>query len=174
MAWIEGNQVRPVNEFANINEEIGKIEGYIEEDEAKVLLYKFFRHNITYATNVFMGVKLFPFQHLAIKTMLDTDYTLNVWSRGLSKSFSCGIYAVLDAIFNQGIQIGILSAAFRQCPLSDSLTLTKRGLIQIKDLKIGDEVFARDNWQKVKDKWKNEIVNGLRNTTKKGYSIAGK
>lgn len=174
MAWIEGNQNRPINEFANINEQIANIEGYIEEDEAKILLYKFFRHNITYATNVFMGVKLFPFQHLAIKTMLDTDYTLNIWSRGLSKSFSCGIYAVLDAIFNQGIQIGILSAAFRQCPTSDSLILTKRGLIKIKDIKIGEEVFARDNWQKIRDKWKNETVDGLRVTTKKGYSIAGK
>lgn len=174
MAWIEGNQIRPVNEFANINDEIAKIEGFIEEDEAKLLLYKFFRHNITYATNVFMGVKLFPFQHLAIKTMLDTDYTLNVWSRGLSKSFSCGIYAVLDAIFNQGIQIGILSAAFRQCPFSDSLCKTKSGLKKIKDLQVGEEILARHGWQKILNKWKNEPAQGLRVTTKKGYSIKGK
>ena len=46
--------------------------------------------------------------------MLETDYFLGIWSRGMSKSFSTAIYAFLDAIFNQGVQIGILAATFRQ------------------------------------------------------------
>ena len=95
--------------------ELKEIEGFIEsEDEAKILLYKFLRENITFTTNLIGGVDLFPFQHMAIKAMFETDYTLGVWSRGMSKSFTTGIYAFLDAILNQGVEIGILSKSFRQ------------------------------------------------------------
>jgi len=46
--------------------------------------------------------------------MMESDYFLGIWSRGMSKSFSTGIFALLDAILNQGVQIGILSKSFRQ------------------------------------------------------------
>ena len=51
---------------------------------------------------------------MAIKAMMESDYFLGIWSRGMSKSFSTGIFALLDAILNQGVQIGILSKSFRQ------------------------------------------------------------
>ena len=35
-------------------------------------------------------------------------------SRGMSKSFSTAIFAILDAILNQGVHIGIISKSFRQ------------------------------------------------------------
>ena len=46
--------------------------------------------------------------------MMESDYFLGIWSRGMSKSFSTGIFALLDAILHQGVQIGILSKSFRQ------------------------------------------------------------
>ena len=64
-----------------------------------------------------MGIKLFPFQHMAIKAMFQTDYFMGVWSRGMSKSFTTGIYAMLDAVLNQGVEIGILSKSFRQAKM---------------------------------------------------------
>ncbi len=51
---------------------------------------------------------------MAIKSMMESDYFLGIWSRGMSKSFSTGVFALLDAIFNQGVQIGIISKSFRQ------------------------------------------------------------
>ena len=51
---------------------------------------------------------------MAIKAMMENDYFLGIWSRGMSKSFSTAIFALLDAIMNQGVQIGILSKSFRQ------------------------------------------------------------
>ncbi|MGY8817680.1 MAG: hypothetical protein ACKVHB_07930, partial [Pseudomonadales bacterium] len=90
------------------------IKGYLDEPDAKILLHNFLRDNVTFTTNLIAGVDLFPFQHLAIKSMLETDYFLGIWSRGMSKSFSTAIYAFLDAIFNQGVQIGIMAATFRQ------------------------------------------------------------
>jgi len=86
----------------------------LDENEAKILLYKFLRENPSFATELFTGVKLFPFQHMAIKAMMESDYFLGIWSRGMSKSFSTAIFALLDGILNQGVQIGILSKSFRQ------------------------------------------------------------
>jgi len=98
----------------DINQEILGIDGFLEEEEAKLKLYEFMRANVGFTTNLVSGVELFPFQHIAIKSMLETDYFLGIWSRGMSKSFSAAIYCFLDAIFNQGVQIGILAATFRQ------------------------------------------------------------
>ena len=113
MSWEIGNQVPRKSQLIS-NEELAKIPGYIEEREAKLLFYQFLRNNTTFATDLITGVKLFPFQHMAIKGMLESDYFLGVWSRGMSKSYTTGIYAVLDAILNQGVETGILSRSFRQ------------------------------------------------------------
>ena len=113
MSWETGNQIPRKQEFIS-NEDILKIDGHLEEREAKLLFYQFLRNNITFSTDLITGVKLFPFQHMVIKSMFESDYFLGVLSRGASKSFSTGIYAVLDAILNQGVETGILSKSFRQ------------------------------------------------------------
>ena len=116
MAWETGNQLsrRGDDDF---NKKLGEIKGFIEEKEAKLLLYKFLRENITFTADLVSGVQLFPFQHMAIKAMFETDYFMGVWSRGMSKSFTTAIYAYLDALLNQGVEIGILSKSFRQAKM---------------------------------------------------------
>tara|TARA_Y100000310_G_scaffold31923_1_gene30272 strand:+ start:3680 stop:5545 length:1866 start_codon:yes stop_codon:yes gene_type:complete len=116
MSWTEGTQNRPPPRFRS-NGELAQLDGFLEEHEAKLALYEFLRNNITFATELLMGIKLFPFQHMAIKGMFETDYFLGVWSRGMSKSFTTGIFAALDAILNQGVEIGILSKSFRQAKM---------------------------------------------------------
>ena len=112
MAWTTGKQIRKPK--VDINKEILEMEGFLDEDIAKDKLYKFLRENVTFTTNLISGVELFPFQHMAIKAMFETDYFMGVWSRGMSKSYTTGVYAFLDAIMNQGVEIGILAASFRQ------------------------------------------------------------
>ena len=116
MSWEIGKQC-PRPSFKDINNEILSKKGYLEEAEAKLLLYKFLRNNTTFATELLAGVKLFPFQHMAVKSMFQTDYFLGVWSRGMSKSWTTGVFAFMDAILNQGVQIGILSKSFRQAKM---------------------------------------------------------
>ena len=116
MSWEVGNQIARES-YSNINQEILSKKGYLEEKEAKLLLYKFLRGNTTFATDLIAGVKLFPFQHMAIKSMFQTDYFLGVWSRGMSKSWTTGVFAFMDAMLNQGVQIGILSKSFRQAKM---------------------------------------------------------
>ena len=113
MSWETGNQRIRKNQFIS-NEELSEKQGFLEEREAKLLFYQFLRNNITFTTDLITGVKLFPFQHMAVKSMLESDYFLGVWSRGMSKSYTTGIFAILDAILNQGIEIGIMSRSFRQ------------------------------------------------------------
>ena len=112
-AWECGNQ-KPRKNTLISNKQILEKKGYLDEKEAKLLFYQFLRNNVTFATSLLMGVELFPFQHIMINSMLKSDYSLCVCGRGLSKSFSAGICAGLDAIFNQGIHIGILSSSYRQ------------------------------------------------------------
>jgi hypothetical protein len=100
MSWETGNQ-KLNKKFKNINQEILDTKGFIEE-------------NPSFSSELITGVSLFPFQHMAIKAMMETDYFLGIWSRGMSKSFSTAIFAILDAILNQGVHIGIISKSFRQ------------------------------------------------------------
>jgi hypothetical protein len=116
MSWTEGTQRRPPSKYRS-NEELAAIEGFLDEREAKIALYEFLRNNITFTAELLMGIKLFPFQHMSIKGMFETDYFLGVWARGMSKSFTTGIFAALDAILNQGVEIGILSKSFRQAKM---------------------------------------------------------
>ena len=112
MSWDCGNQKPIVKQ--NVNDEILKLEGYLDDTKAKLWLYKFLKENITFSTELLTGIELFPFQHMAVKAMMENDYFLGVWSRGMSKSFSPGIFALLDAMLNQGVHIGIISKSFRQ------------------------------------------------------------
>lgn len=109
--WLEGNQDRAPKD--NINEELANLKGFIEEDKAKILLYRFLRENPTFAVDLMMGVKLFPFQHILLKSILNSDYSMLVCARGLGKSLLAGIAASLLGIYNQGYKIGILAQSFR-------------------------------------------------------------
>ena len=112
MSWDTGNQKTLKRE--PVNEQIMGLEGYLEDTKAKIWLYKFLKENVTFATELLTGIELFPFQHMAVKAMMQNDYFLGIWSRGMSKSFSTGIFALLDAMLNQGVHIGIISKSFRQ------------------------------------------------------------
>jgi hypothetical protein len=116
MAWELGNQ-KSRNKDRDINNLILSKEGFLDERETKILLYRFLRENPSFASELLTGVELFPFQHMAIKAMFNTDYFLGIWSRGLSKSFTTGIFALLDAIMNQGVHTGIISKSFRQAKM---------------------------------------------------------
>lgn len=78
MSWETGNQ-KLHKKFKNINQEILDTKGFIDERKAKVLLYKFLKENPSFSSELITGVSLFPFQHMAIKAMMETDYFLGIW-----------------------------------------------------------------------------------------------
>lgn len=113
--WTKGIQAERLDFSAKaVNEEIKEQKGFLEEREAKVLMYKFFRNNVTYAAQFFLGIKLFPFQALLIKALFIADYTMHVLARGMSKTFSTAIYLILECLLNQNANIGVIAGTFRQ------------------------------------------------------------
>lgn len=113
--WCKGNQ--PERKKGNTNEELAKVEGFLEEKDAKIWLEKFFRENLTFLSKILTGVELLEFQSLMIKAMFNVDYFLAICSRGSGKSFICAIFLILYASLNQGIKIGIIANSFRQARL---------------------------------------------------------
>lgn len=163
-------------EFASepLNQEILGLDGYLSEEDAKIYLYKFLRNNVTFAAELLLGVKLFPFQALMIKGMMIGDFSMFVLSRGGSKSFIAGVFVLLDLILSQGSKIGVLSSGFRQCLKSDSLVFTDNGLTKLENVAIGDWIQAREGKQKVVNKWSNQRSESLIVKTKRGFEFEAK
>lgn len=110
--WEIGNQ-KPLQRY-DANSELAKVDGFMEEKDAKFWLEKFLRENVQFTVDMLMGVELLPFQSMMVKTMMKSDYFLAILSRGASKTFSCAIFLTLHALLNQGVHIGVISASFRQ------------------------------------------------------------
>ena len=101
MSWIKGKQgYRLEHSSKELNKLLKEMDGTLGEEESKYLLYKFLRNNIAFTSELFLGVKLFPFQAMAIKGMMVSDYSMFVFSRGMSKTFSTAIYVILECLLN--------------------------------------------------------------------------
>ncbi len=115
MSWTKGKQGYRLDHSSSVlNKELKKLEGSIKEEDAKYLLYKFLRNNVAFTTELFLGIKLFPFQAMAIKGMMVADYSMFVFSRGMSKTFSSAIYVLLECLLNPNSNIGVIAGSFRQ------------------------------------------------------------
>jgi hypothetical protein len=90
------------------------MEGSLKEEDARYYLYKFLRNNIAFTSELFLGVKLFPFQAMAIKGMMVSDYSMFVFSRGMSKTYSTAVYVLLECLLNPSANIGVIAGTFRQ------------------------------------------------------------
>ena len=115
MAWNKGEQGYRLDHSATeLNEQLKALEGGIKEEDARYYLYKFLRNNISFTSEMFLGVRLFPFQAMAIKGMMVSDYSMFVFSRGMSKTFSTAIYVLLECLLNPKANIGVIAGSFRQ------------------------------------------------------------
>jgi hypothetical protein len=115
MAWSKGKQrYRFEHSASELNKKLKSFEGGIKEEDARYYLYKFLRNNISFTSEMFLGVKLFPFQAMAIKGMMVSDYSMFVFSRGMSKTFSTAIYVLLECLLNPQANIGVIAGSFRQ------------------------------------------------------------
>lgn len=115
MAWDKGRQrYRMEHASGPLNEELKNMEGSLKDEDARYYLYKFLRNNIAFTSELFLGVKLFPFQAMAIKGMMVSDYSMFVFSRGMSKTYSTAVYVLLECLLNPNANIGVIAGTFRQ------------------------------------------------------------
>jgi terminase large subunit-like protein len=104
----------PKSEVANVNQELIKLDGYLEDDVAKATLAQFLKHNINFAVELLTGHTLFPFQEMMLRGMESKDFFLMIGGRAISKSWTTAMFCWFHALFNPGANIGIVSASFRQ------------------------------------------------------------
>jgi len=97
----------------NLNDEYSKLKDTLEDKEAKITLAKFLRSNIGITTELISGIKLWPYQEIIIKGMLNRNFCMNVWGRGASKSFSAAVFCFLQCIFEPKSKILIAGPTFR-------------------------------------------------------------
>jgi hypothetical protein len=101
---------RPVKD---INLELKKLVGELEDKEARITLAKFLYRNLGMTTEFLTGVDLYPDQIITIKGMMKSDYSLCVWGRGVSKTWTAAVYCILQCIFQPKTTILIVGPTFR-------------------------------------------------------------
>lgn len=97
------------------------------------------------------------------------------WSDGTihHNSFMIAIFCILYSIFNPGCKIVIVSSNFRRCLNKKSIIKNRNGLLKLENVRIGDDVFAREKYQKILNRWDNKLEKSLIIKTKRGYSTEG-
>lgn len=101
---------RPIT---NINAELMKIKGSLDDREAKITLAKFLRANLGLTTELIAGIKLAPYQEMTLKGLFNRNFSMCVWGRGCGKSFIAAVYCFLQCIFEPNTKILIAGPTFR-------------------------------------------------------------
>jgi hypothetical protein len=97
----------------NVNEELSKLIGELDDDVAKITLAQFLYKNIGFTTELLTGVKLFPDQIINIKGILESNFSYCVWSRGMGKSTIAALVSVLLCIFKPNTNVLLSGVTFR-------------------------------------------------------------
>jgi hypothetical protein len=101
---------KPVEDYNKI---VAEIKGELDDKEARITLIKFLRRNLGFTTELLTGIKLAPYQIITIKGMLERNYSLCVWGRGVGKTFCAAMYCILQTIFEPNTNILIAGPTFR-------------------------------------------------------------
>ena len=100
-------------EVEDVNKTLLKLEGELDDKEAKISLAKFLRNNLAFTTELISGLKLAPFQEITLRGMLDKNFSMCVWGRGCGKTFIASVFCFLQCIFEPGTKILIAGPTFR-------------------------------------------------------------
>lgn len=95
------------------------LKGYLDDKEAAISLAKFLRINLKFFVEILTGgdIQLQAFQVMTLKAMLNRNFSMCVWGRGVSKSWTAAMYCVLQCIFEPGSKIIIASSNFRSAKM---------------------------------------------------------
>ena len=97
----------------DVNKIFLNLKGELDSKEARITLARFLYRNLGLTTELLTGVKLYPDQIINIKGMMQSNFTLCVWGRGLGKTFSAAMFCILQTIFHPGSNILIAGPTFR-------------------------------------------------------------
>lgn len=102
--------IKPVHD---INIDLNKLMGELDDKEAKFTLAQFLYRNLGFTTEILTGISLYPDQIITIKGMMKHNYSLCVWGRGVSKTWTAAVYCILQSIFAPNTSILVAGPTFR-------------------------------------------------------------
>lgn len=109
--WYEpAKYIKPVYD---LNQGLKELKGELDDKEARITLAQFLYRNLGITTQLLTGIELYPDQIITIKGMLKHNYSLCVWGRGVSKTWTAAIYCVLQSIFFPNTTILVAGPTFR-------------------------------------------------------------
>ena len=100
-------------EVEDVNKQLLKLEGSLDDKDARITLAKFLRNNLSFTTELISGIKLAPFQEVTLRGMLNKNFSMCVWGRGCGKTFIASVFCFLQCIFYPGTKILIAGPTFR-------------------------------------------------------------
>lgn len=124
------------------------LKGELSDEEAKVSLAKFMRQNLRFTVELLTGQQLQPFQEIILKGLLNRNFNLCVFSRGIGKTYLAGVFCYLYCIFNPNSKILIAGPTFRTSRfiLSAIRDLVERKEAQLLAQAMGAKSFLPDYW----------------------------
>src|SRR5690242_18500652 len=109
----------------DVNEELLRIQGEMDDKEAQITLAKFLRFNLGLAVDWIAGFKMPAYQQIALKAFFLRNFNLCVWGRGCAK---CVDYQGLTYVIEKN-----------------------KGLILLKELLPNIDFTQGDRWQDIKE-----------------------
>lgn len=104
--------------FLNFDHERNPLDEFkfITPEQAGTDFLRFLRkpENFKYTCKLLFNIDLQPFQHVALTELWTKSFPMLIFTRGGSKSWLLGLYAMLRLLFEQGCKIAIVGSGFRQ------------------------------------------------------------
>lgn len=152
--FISGGQKE--QELIDINADLLKLDGELNEEDAKLSLYQFLRYNLGFTCEYLCGVRLYPFQQVIMKGLFEKSFNMLIMSRGLGKTWIAAVFCFLYCIFNPGTKIIIAGPTFRTARL---LFAKLEEIVHSKQAKLLEKCFNTKEPSKRNDvfEWK---ING--------------
>ena len=144
--WQEGRQSVDPAALVDWNEKFKtELVGELDEAEARKTLGKFIQFNIGFAVKILTGITLADYQRIVLKGWFSKGFIINVAGRG------CG-----------------------KCIQKNAIVLTESGFKEIKDVLVGEKIWAETGFEEIEAKCLNPLEDGFNVKTSKGYTCEGK
>jgi hypothetical protein len=103
-----------IREVKDFNLEVKEMKGLLEDNDAtRIALAKFLYRNLGITVDLLTGIQLYPDQIITIKGMLQRNFSLCVWGRGVSKTWTAAVYCILQCLFEPKTTILVAGPTFR-------------------------------------------------------------
>lgn len=100
-------------EIIDYNQVFMALEGELDETEARVTFIDFLRSNLGFAVELLTGIKLATYQEIALRGLMNREYSMCIWGRGCGKTFIASIFCMMQAMLENNSRMVVVGPTFR-------------------------------------------------------------